>query len=61
MKVEDLLVGKSALLPLNQSQRLVPLAAQTRCTLSRYHLTLLDIAMEIGNGPRKRESGGKEL
>lgn len=40
MRIEDLLVGKSAFSSFDQSLRLAPLAAQTRCTLS-----LSDIAL----------------
>lgn len=49
MRIRDVLVGKSALSCFDQSLRLAPLAAQTRCTLSR-----LELAMRIiSNGARR--------
>ena len=47
MRMKDLLVGKSALSYLNQSLRLEPLAAQTRCTLSPSDLLVEMLMVQV--------------
>ena len=56
MRMKDLLVGKSAPSYLNQSLRLEPLAAQTRCTLSPFDLLVGNI-----NGPIVQESQAQKF
>ena len=60
MRMKDLLVGKSALSYLNQSLRLEPLAAQTRCTLSPFDLLVKTSMVQLYTKARRRRQARKE-
>lgn len=54
MRMKDLLVGKSALSYLNQSLRLEPLAAQSRCTLSPFDLLVEILMVQLCRTARRK-------